>query len=226
MAMVSKLELLRRVPFFSMLPDEAAQDIASVIVKQRFRKGQLLFRQGQACQAFYIIMTGEARVISSDERDREVILATLGPGDYLGEMSIIDGYPASATIRFETQSDVLALPREEFKRHLPPSGSVADGVLQGLVARLRQADKKIQSLALLDVYQRVEHVLRDVAQERDGELIISGKLSRQDIAKMVGASREMVSRVMRELENNGYFEVLENGSLSLRHETSDKLSLS
>ena len=225
MAMVSKLDLLRRVPFFSMLPDQAAQAIASVIVKQRFRRGQMLFKQGEKCPGFYIIMSGTAQVVTSDDRGREVILATLSPGDYLGEMSIIDGQPASATIRFDTQADVLVLSSEEFRRYLPPTGSVADGVLQGLVARLRQADKKIQSLALLDVYERVEHALYEVAQERDGELFVSGRLSRQDIAKMVGASREMVSRVMRELENNKFFETRENGDLCLLEKPRTNISI-
>lgn len=215
MTMVSKLDLLRRVSFFALLPDQAAQAIASVIVKQRFRRGQLLFKQGQACPGFFIIMSGTAHVMNSDERGREVILATLKAGDYFGEMSIIDGQPTSATIKFETQSDVLVLSCEEFKRYLPVAGSVADGVLQGLVSRLRQADKKIQSLALLDVYQRVEHALYDIAQERNGEMIVSGRLSRQDIAKMVGASREMVSRVMRELEISKFFEERENGDICL-----------
>lgn len=215
MAIVSKHDLLRRVPFFSMLPDAALQAISSVIVKQRFRRGQLLFKQGEVCSGFYIIVSGTAHVINSDSRGREVILATLRPGDYFGEMSIIDGEAASAGIRFDTQADVLVLSDEEFKRYMPPPGSVADGVLRGLVKRLRAADEKIQSLALLDVYERVEHALHELAQEREGQLIVSGKTSRQDIAKMVGASREMVSRVMRELEKNKFYEADENGDLIL-----------
>lgn len=215
MTIVSKLDLLRRVPFFSMLPEPAAQAIASAIVKERYRKGQLLFRQGQKCPGFYIIVSGTAHVINSDSRGREVILATLGPGDYFGEMSIIDDSVASAGIRVETQTDVLVLSDEEFKRYLPPTGSVADCVLRGLVQRLRVADQKIQSLALLDVYERVEHTLHEIAKERDGQKIVSSKHSRQDIAKMVGASREMVSRVMRELERNNFFEVNESGDMVL-----------
>lgn len=211
MAMLSTLDLLRRVPFFASLPESTAQAIASVIVKQRFRKGQILIRQNQMCSGFYIIVSGGARVITSDEREREVILATLKPGAYLGEMSIIDDQPASATVRFDTQSDVLFLPVQEFKRYLPLPGSVADGIMRGLVERLRQADYKIQMLALMGVHERVKEVLREVALLRDGELYISSRLSRQDLAKMVGASREMVSRVMRDLENEGFYEITQEG---------------
>lgn len=215
MAMVSTLDLLRRVPFFALLPEATAQAIASVIVKQRFRKGQVLTKQGQICQGFYIIVSGSARVITSDERGREVILATLRAGDYLGEMSLIDDQPTSATIRFETQSDVLCLPSLEFRRYLPLSGSVADGIMRGLVERLRQADYKIQMLALMGVHERVKQVLHDVALEREGEFYISARLSRQDLAKMVGASREMVSRVMRDLESEGFYEITSTGEIHI-----------
>lgn len=216
MVMLSKFELLRRVPFFSLLPQETLQEIASVIVKQRYRKGELLIRQAERCKGFFIIISGEARVIRTDEQGREVILASLGAGDYFGEMSVIDGLPASASIQFDTQADVLMLPVEEFRNYLPAPGSMADGLLQGFVTRLRVADKKIQSLALLDVYERVEHALYELARERDGDWVISGKLSRQDIAKMIGASREMVSRVMRELEKNEFYQVQADGCLLLK----------
>lgn len=215
MSIVSKHELLRRVPFFSMLPEAALQSISAVIVKQRFRRGHLLVKQGELCSGFYIIVSGSAQVISSDTRGREVILATLKPGDYFGEMSIIDDEVASAGIRFDAQADVLVITDEEFKRYLPPAGSVADGIMRGLVRRLRAADQKIQSLALLDVYERVENALYELAQEQDNVLIISGKTSRQDIAKMVGASREMVSRVMRELEKNEFYKLNENNDMVL-----------
>lgn len=215
MAMVSTLDLLRRVPFFSLLPESTAQAIASVIVKQRFRKGQILTKQGEVCQGFYIIVSGSARVITADDRGREVILATLRAGDYLGEMSLIDDNPTSATIRFETQSDVLCIPALEFKRYLPLSGSVADGIMRGLAGRLRQADYKIQMLALMSVHERVKQALREVAVERDGELYINSRLSRQDMAKMVGASREMVSRVMRDLEKEGFYETATTGELRI-----------
>lgn len=218
MAIVSNLDLLRRVPFFSMLSDAQAEVVAASLVKQRFRRGQLLLAQDRPCPAFYIILSGRVRVLISDERGREVIFATLGTGDYIGEMSIIDESKASASVRAEVQTDVLSIPRESFLRFLPDPGSIAYGVLRGLVARLRKADKKIESLALMDVYDRVKSVLRDLAEPIEGEWIIKSRVSRQDLAKMVGASREMVSRVMKELENAGFFKTLDDGSLRLRSE--------
>jgi len=111
---------------------------------------------------------------------------------------------------------VLELSRLEFSRCLPEAGSMAYAVLRGLVQRLRQADRKIESLALMDVYGRVARVLLESASEdEEGAVLIHEKVSRQDLAKMVGASREMVSRVMKDLEERQFITTRPNGSLLL-----------
>src|SRR5690606_3654565 len=161
--------------------------------------------------------TGRARVMTTDTRGREVILATMNPGDYVGEMSLIDNQPHSATVRAEVQTDVLILGRNEFARCLPENSSMAYAVMRGLVQRLRQADRKIESLALLDVYGRVARALLEQAQpDREGQLVIRERVSRQDVAKMIGASREMVSRVMKDLEDRGFIEVTEDGTTVIK----------
>ena len=178
--------------------------------------------QGQKSNALFILLTGSARVMTSDSRGREVILATLAQGDYLGEMSIIDNEPHSATVRAEVQTDVLMLGRAEFARCLTENASMSLVVMRGLVKRLRHADRKIESLALLDVYGRVAHALLDFAvADAQGQLLIKEKISRQDLAKMVGASREMVSRVMKDLEERGFIEALPNGATLLKDRLND-----
>jgi len=217
MSMLSNLELLRRVPLFSMLTAVQADAVAAAIVKHRFKRGETIVEQGKKANALFIILTGRARVVTSDSRGREVILASMQPGDYIGEMSLIDDEPHSATVRAEVQTDVLMLGRAEFARCLPENSSMAYAVLRGLVQRLRHADRKIESLALMDVYGRVARALLEFAKpELDGTLVIRDKVSRQDIAKMVGASREMVSRVMKDLEERGFAEIQDNGSMVIR----------
>ena len=211
MAMLSNLDLIRRVPLFSMLTTDQAQVIADGVIKRRFRRGEIIVEQGRKSDALFILLSGRARVITSDSRGREVILAVLEPGDYLGEMSLIDNEPHSATVRAEVQTDVLVLGRSEFGACLPENSSLSYAILRGLVARLRNADRQIESLALLDVYGRVARALLDMAQEEEGLRIIRQKVSRQDLAKVVGASREMVSRVMKDLEERGLIETQENG---------------
>ncbi|MBT9511758.1 MAG: Crp/Fnr family transcriptional regulator [Acidovorax sp.] len=215
--MLSNLDLLRRVPLFSLLTVAQAEVISGAVIKRRFKRGEPLVEQGQKSNALFILLTGRARVMTSDSRGREVILATLAQGDYLGEMSIIDNEPHSATVRAEVQTDVLMLGRTEFARCLTENASMALVVMRGLVKRLRHADRKIESLALLDVYGRVAHALLDFAlPDAQGQLVIKDKISRQDLAKMVGASREMVSRVMKDLEERGFIEALPSGATLLK----------
>ena len=123
--MVSNLELIRRVPLFSMLTAEQAQSVASAVVKRRYKRNEPIVMQGEKSNALSIILTGRARVITADTRGREVILATMHPGDYVGEMSLIDDEPHSATVSAEIQTDVLVLGRLEFARCLPENSSMA-----------------------------------------------------------------------------------------------------
>ncbi len=201
MSMLSNLELLRRVPLFAALTPAQAASITDAIVKKRYKRAEALVEQGEKSNALFIILTGRARVMSTDSRGREVILATLHPGDYLGEMSLIDDEPHSATVRTEVQTDVLTLRRDAFSRCLPENSSMSYNIMRGLVQRLRHADRKIESLALMDVYGRVARSLREFAV---------------DNAKMVGASREMVSRVMKDLEERGFVQTQADGSMIIK----------
>ena len=217
MTMLSSLDLIRRVPRFSMLTEAQATAVADAVIKRRFKRGEVIVEQGKKTNALFILLNGRARVITADSRGREVILATLQPGDHIGEMSLIDNEPHSATVRAEVQTDVLMLGRVEFARCLPENTSMAYAVMRGLVQRLRHADRKIESLALMDVYGRVARALLEFAvDDGQGEKLIREKISRQDIAKMVGASREMVSRVMKDLEERGFIQTQSNGSILVK----------
>ena len=215
--MVSNLELIRRVPLFAMLTASQAESVAQAVVKSRFKRGEPIVEQGKKSNSLAIMLTGKARVITTNARGREVILATMQPGDYIGEMSLIDNEPHSATVRAEVQTDVLILGRLEFARCLPENSSMAYAVMKGLVQRLRHADRKIESLALMDVYGRVARALLEFAVvDAEGHAVIRDKVSRQDLAKMVGASREMVSRVMKDLEERGFIETRSDGSMVVK----------
>ena len=215
--MLSSLDLIRRVPLFSILTESQANAVADAVIKRRFKRSEMIVEQGKKSNALFILLNGRARVVTADSRGREVILATLQPGDHIGEMSLIDNEPHSATVRAEVQTDVLMLGRLEFARCLPENSSMAYAVMRGLVQRLRHADRKIESLALMDVYGRVARALLEFAsQTPEGELLIRERISRQDIAKMVGASREMVSRVMKDLEERGFIETQENGAILVK----------
>lgn len=217
MSMLTNLDLIRRVPLFSMLTASQAESLAGAVGKRRFKRGEHLVQQGFRCESLFIILAGRARVVVTDRRDREVILATMHPGDYVGEMSLIDQEPHSATVEAEVQTDALVLAGEDFKRCLLENTTTVSAVMRGLVKRLRNADRKIESLALMNVYGRVANVLMESAPlNSDNQRIIKEKLSRQDIAKMVGASREMVSRVMKDFEEQGFVQTRPDGGLLVR----------
>jgi CRP-like cAMP-binding protein len=216
MAMLSNLDLIRRVPLFSMLNNDQAQRIAAGVVKRRYKRGEQMIEQGAKCDKLIILLTGRARVVTRDSRGREAIIAFLNPGDHLGEMSLIDEEPHSASVEAEVQSDALVLEKDAFMQCLPENNSLAHAIMLALVKRLRSADRKIESLALLDVYGRVARALLEFAEpDKDGQ-VVRAKITKQDLAKMVGASREMVSRVMKDLEQDGYITERDDGSLLLR----------
>lgn len=216
MSVVSNLDLIRRVPLFAMLTPEQAQSLAGSVAKKRFKRGECIVTQGAHSDALFIILSGRARVVITDKQGREVILSTLRTGDCVGEMSIIDDEPHSATVLADLQSDVLELGREDFLRCLKENTCIANAVMRGLVQRLRAATHKIGSLALMGVYGRVASVLLEAAvPNAEGERLTREKISRQDLAKMVGASREMVGRVMKHFEEQGFIETLDNGALRI-----------
>jgi CRP/FNR family transcriptional regulator, cyclic AMP receptor protein len=209
MSMVSNLDLIRRVPLFAQLTPEQAQSLAGAVEKKRFKRSECLVAQGKHSNTLFIILSGRARVVINDNKGREVILATLRTGDCVGEMSIIDEEPHSATVLAESQTDVLVLGRDEFLRCLRENTSIAEAVMRGLVQRLRHSTQKIGSLALMGVYGRVANALSN----DQGERVTREKVSRQDLAKMVGASREMVSRVMKHFDEQGFIQTQDNGLL-------------
>jgi CRP-like cAMP-binding protein len=216
MAVLSNLDLLRRVPLFSELTAFQMSQLADAVTKRRVKRGEKIVEQGQRSDALFIVLAGRARVLLADRRGREVILDVLGPGDYIGEISLIDGKSHSATVQAEVQCDVLVLGQADFNHCLDENHAMAKSVIQGLAYRLRKADEKIGSLALMDVYGRVAKALVEMSVATGtNQLLIKEMTTRQDIAKMVGASREMVSRVMRDFEEQGFIKTCEDGSVTL-----------
>ena len=214
MAMLSNQELIRRVPLFSMLSSGQVDSLAANVVKQRIKRGSNVVEQGKNSNSLFLILAGRAHVVMADNKAREVIVATLKAGDCIGEMSLIDNEAHSATVTADTQMDILVLGRDDFMRCVNENVAIAASVMRGLVQRLRHADQKIVSLALMGVYGRVANVLLDAAvTDENGERWIREKISRLDLAKMVGASREMVSRVMKDFEEQGFVQTQKDGGL-------------
>ena len=199
--------VLRTVPLFAGFADEQLAMLAQVVARRTVPRGAMLMAEGDSTDSLYMIISGRLKVMMGDADGKEVILALLGPGEIVGEMGLIDDSPRSATVIAIEPSELLSLSKREFHRCLAENFDMAMGVMKGLVRRLREADRKIGSLALLDVYGRVAHLLIDMAENVNGQKVVTKRLPKQDIAKMIGASREMVSRVMKDLQLGGFIEV-------------------
>lgn len=201
------IAILRNVPLFAILPEEQLQRLASTVVRRSFAKHNVIMSAGDQTDSLYIIISGSVKVQVSDDDGHEVILTVLGPGEFFGEMGLLDDHPRSASIVTNESSEMICLPKNDFKKCLADNIDLTMYIMRSLVKRLRDADKNIESLALLDVYGRVARILLAFAENVDGQMVVKKKIPKQDIAKMIGASREMVSRVMKDLQASGYIEV-------------------
>ena len=208
-ASVSTL-LLRNVPLFSVLPESQLALLTGVVGRKSFPRGAAIISAGDMTDSMYVVISGRLKVMMSDDEGREVILAILGPNEFFGEMGLLDDSPRSASVVTIEPCELLYLSKRDFKKCLEDNFDLALTMMRGLVKRLREADKKIGSLALMDVYGRVARLLLEMADDVDGQKIVTKKLAKQDIAKMIGASREMVSRVMKDLQRSGYIEARGN----------------
>ncbi|HYO26683.1 MAG TPA: cyclic nucleotide-binding domain-containing protein [Azonexus sp.] len=198
------LVVLRNVPLFSGLDESELQRLSQVAMRRRAGRNEQVVRAGEDAESLIVLLTGRAKVTNFDEEGREIILAWLGPGEFFGEMGLIDGSPRSASVVAVEPCELLTIGKTEFQRCMQENFQVAQKLMQILVGRLREADRNIESLALLDVYGRVARLLLDLSEEEDGKRLVRQKISKQDMARMIGASREMVSKVMRDLEVGGY----------------------
>jgi len=200
------ITLLRNVPLFSGLDEKRLGVLVPMMMRTGFSRNETIIGAGDPTDSLYIVISGRLKVLMSDEQGREVILAILGSGEFFGEMGLLDDSPRSASVVTLEPCELLSISKTDFKRCLAENSDLSLMVMRGLVRRLREADQKIGSLALMDVYGRVARLLLEMAEDVGGEKMVVKKLSKQDIAKMIGASREMVSRVMKDLELGGYIE--------------------
>ncbi|MBP6637678.1 MAG: Crp/Fnr family transcriptional regulator, partial [Sulfuritalea sp.] len=200
------MTVLRALPIFETLDDECLRPLMQVAMLRSIPRHTVVLNAGDSTDNIYFVLSGALKVQVSDEDGREVILSKLGPGELFGEMGVLDDHPRSATVLAVEPSQVVVMGKADFKQCLVDNPDVSLFIMRNLTKRLRMADRNIESLALLDVYGRVARLLLESADDVDGRKVVTQKLTKQDIGKMIGASREMVSRVMRDLSAQGLIE--------------------
>jgi CRP/FNR family transcriptional regulator, cyclic AMP receptor protein len=190
--------LLQCVPLFSSLDDEQLAELLHAVEYRHYPRQSYLISAGAHADGLYVLVAGSAKVLVADGEGREVILSVLGPNDFFGEVALIDGLPQSTSVQALESCQTLYIPRYAFLSCFKNSLQAAVLMLRTVVTRLRNADRHIESFALLDVHGRVARVLSESAREVAGRWIVD--IGSQRIALMVAASREMISRVLRRLE--------------------------
>jgi CRP/FNR family transcriptional regulator, cyclic AMP receptor protein len=198
---------LKAVPFFTQLSDKELDVVRSVSVEKNYPKTAVVLTEGEMGDSLYMIQSGRVKVVIGDEDGREIILKILGAGDFFGEMSMIDKQPRSASVTTLEPSVFLILSHGAFEKCIDQAPRIGNFVMRVLAQRVREADKKIGTLALMDVYGRVASTLLELAVYKNGTLMVGEKLSQQDLANMVGASREMVNRILKDLADRGFISV-------------------
>ena len=198
---INALDALRNVPLFRQVAETDLRALAQLARERHYPKGSLILSQGDAGEALFLISSGQVKVGVVAEDGREVILSVLGPGSFFGEMALLDDEPRSAHVTAMDDTTLLQLRRDDFRSRLSSAPELAVALLRELTRRLRRADDTIASLMLLDVNGRIAHLLLELAREEGGEsgTRITRRLTHASIGQMVGASRETVSRTMRNL---------------------------
>ena len=199
--------MLDNVHLFSGLSSAALAEIEQHGTVKSFRKNTIVINQDDETCSLYVILSGSVRVFISGEDGREAVLNHQSAGDYFGDLALIDKQPRVASVMTTEASRFMIISREDFMACLSKNPEIAINLIKPMTSRMRMLAKNVSSLALLDVYGRVARVLLEQAEEQaDGEMITE-KLTQQEIADMVGASRAMVSRILKDLKAGGYISV-------------------
>jgi CRP/FNR family cyclic AMP-dependent transcriptional regulator len=185
--------------------DELRTLSAQGIVKA-FPKNTIIVSEGDETDSFYVIIAGRVKVFVSDDEGREIVLTTQGAGDYFGEM-VLDGGPRSASVMTLEPSRFAVIPKQQFREFLHTHPGFSTHLVERLIGRSRTLTGNVKSLALMDVYGRVARLLLEMAVTENGRTVVEEKLTQQDIASRVGASREMISRIFKDLVVGGYLSI-------------------
>ena len=192
-------DFLSTVPLFSGIDRTELQRFADMTRERFYPRGSVILFENDPGDSLFVVRQGRVKVVLIGEDGREVILGVLGVSDHFGELSLIDDRPRSAHVIAMDDSHLLVLRREDFRKRVEASPAVAWALLSELSRRLRRADEKIGGLVLLDVPGRIARLLLDLADESGGNTI-EKRLTHQTIAQMIGASRETVSRAMKDFQ--------------------------
>ena len=205
----SEATYLKQVSIFKGLDDKEVHELITVAKKRTFRSGEVIFHRDDPGQMLYIIKEGKVKICLISPDGQEISLVVFGKGEYFGEFALLDGLPRSANAIALEKVECYTLLRSDFHSVIMKNPKIAIQVMEVLCERLRKTDQKVEDLIVLDVYGRVAKKLLELAEthglkQEDGSILINMRLTQQDLAAMVGASRESVNKVLGHYTNKQY----------------------
>lgn len=203
----AKIQFLRRVPIFGALNEDCLQRVASIMVEKSYSRKSIVFHEGDHGDTLYIIKGGRVKIAKVAIDGREKTLTILQPGDFFGEMAIFDNMPRSATAEaIDNDVRLFGLNKKDFERLIHEFPSIALRIMKDLTRRIRQINQQVEDLAFKDVHGRVSSTLFQLLETEEdisGQTLTRLRMTHQDLANMVGSSRETVTRALNRLQNEG-----------------------
>lgn len=199
--------IFENVPLFSGLAAEELKVLEGHATIRTYPRNTLVITEGDEASTLYVILSGQVKVFLSNEEGKEIVVNMQGAGEHFGELALIDSAPRSASVITTQKTRLAAISKPDFRKILADHPDIALSLIRDLTGRVRVLSTNVKNLALLDVYGRVAKTLLSLAREHDGKLIVEERLTQQDIANRVGASREMVARIMKDLVIGNYISI-------------------
>ncbi|MBX3686889.1 MAG: Crp/Fnr family transcriptional regulator [Rhodocyclaceae bacterium] len=198
---------LDRVDIFAGLNESQLEALRQNSRIRAVLPGTIVVSEGDEPHGLFIVQSGTLKAFLMDENGREITLSLLGEGDYFGELALLDDAPRSASVIALERGELLQLSQQAFLELIENDPKVMHTVVRNLVSRIRSLTDSVRALALVDVFGRISRLFSSLAQEQGDHHVIEQRLTQQEIANLVGASREMVNRILRDLVTGGYIEI-------------------
>jgi len=201
------LDGLRRIPYFLDVSEDTLRSLASRASHKTFPKNAIIINEGDEAGPLYVILSGKVRVFLSSEAGKVITLSIQEAGSYFGELSLLDDSPRSASVMTLEKTVCGLIAKAEFKKWLSEHPDLTWCIIKGLTRRIRILTESVRGFALFDVYGRLSRLLSDLAVDTGGKPTVLDRPSHQEMANRIGSSREMVSKIMKDLVNGGYLSI-------------------
>ncbi|MDH3537098.1 MAG: Crp/Fnr family transcriptional regulator [Gammaproteobacteria bacterium] len=202
------LDLLKQLPPYDSLDEQGLRSLADIAVRRSYKKNRVIIHQGDDTSTMFILLDGKMRVYVEDNQGKQLTVRILRAGDSFGEVALVGEFPRTASVETLTDCVVAAFARGKYLAFLQQQPTISLALSRSLANMVRETTEELGSIALSDVYGRITHILEKYAVEQDGLRRVP-RFTHREIAGMIGSSREMVSKILKELEKGDYISVSE-----------------